>query len=220
MTAPAAPTPVSVLDPVERFTEIVFGLIMVLTFTCSLAVAEADRADVREMIIGALGCNLAWGIIDAAFYLFAVLAERGRNAHLLRQVQASGDPAAGRRIVADTMPPAVQDALPPEALEQVRAAIAALPKPPSRVRFGKADGLGALGVFLLVFLSTFPVVIPFFFLQELETALRLSNGVAIILLFGASFKLAQHSGLRPWRTGAAIVGIGVALVAIAIALGG
>lgn len=220
MSDRATHAPVSILDPVERFTEIVFGLIMVLTFTCSLAVAEADRADVREMIIGALGCNLAWGIIDAAFYLFAVLAERGRNAHLLRQVQGSSDPAAGRRIVADTMPLAVQDALPLEALEQVRASIAALPKPPSRVRFVKADGLGALGVFLLVFLSTFPVVLPFFFLQELQVALRLSNAVAIVLLFGASYKLAQYSGLRPFRTGAAMVGIGVALVAIAIALGG
>ena len=38
---------------------------MVLTFTGSLSVAEAGRDDVRTMLIGALGCNLAWGIIDA-----------------------------------------------------------------------------------------------------------------------------------------------------------
>jgi hypothetical protein len=33
---------------------------MVLTFTGSLSVADAGRADVRAMLIGALGCNLAW----------------------------------------------------------------------------------------------------------------------------------------------------------------
>src|SRR5512134_1810890 len=92
-----------VLDPVDRFGEIVFGLIMVLTFTCSLSVAEADRAEVRGMIIGAFGCNLAWGIIDAAFYLIAVIAERGRSALLLRRVQRAADPATGRALVAETL---------------------------------------------------------------------------------------------------------------------
>ena len=49
------------LDPMERVSEILFGLIMVLTFTCSFSVLRAGREDVREMFIGALGCNLAWG---------------------------------------------------------------------------------------------------------------------------------------------------------------
>jgi len=50
-----------VLEPYERISEVLFGLIMVLTFTGSLSVAEAQghRAEVRTMLIGALGCNLA-----------------------------------------------------------------------------------------------------------------------------------------------------------------
>ena len=54
-----------VLEPIDRISEVLFGLIMVLTFTGSLSVAEADRGEVRTMLIGALGCNIAWGIIDA-----------------------------------------------------------------------------------------------------------------------------------------------------------
>ena len=68
-----------VLDPVDRVSEVLFGLIMVLTFTGSLSVAEAGRDDVRTMLIGALGCNLAWGIIDAVLYLMGCLAEKGRD---------------------------------------------------------------------------------------------------------------------------------------------
>jgi hypothetical protein len=49
-----------VLAPIDRVSEVLFGLIMVLTFTGSLSVAEAGRDDVRTMLIGALGCNLAW----------------------------------------------------------------------------------------------------------------------------------------------------------------
>src|SRR4051794_17514649 len=74
-----------VLDPIDRVSEVLFGLIMVLTFTGSLSVAEAGREDVRTMLIGALGCNLAWGIIDAVLFLMGSLAERGRR---LRSLQA------------------------------------------------------------------------------------------------------------------------------------
>ena len=68
-----------VLEPIDRTSEILFGLIMVLTFTGSLSVVGAGREDVRTMLVGALGCNLAWGIIDAVFYLMGCLAEKGRD---------------------------------------------------------------------------------------------------------------------------------------------
>jgi len=48
------------LEPSERIAEVLFGLIMVLTFTGSLSIAEAGRDDIRAMLIGALGCNVAW----------------------------------------------------------------------------------------------------------------------------------------------------------------
>jgi hypothetical protein len=52
------------LDPVSRTSEILFGLIMVLSFTCSISAASVGREDIRELLISALGCNTAWGIID------------------------------------------------------------------------------------------------------------------------------------------------------------
>ena len=57
------------LDPIERISETLFALIMVLTFTCSFSVAGAGREEVRELLMGALGCNVAWGFIDATLYL-------------------------------------------------------------------------------------------------------------------------------------------------------
>jgi hypothetical protein len=48
-----------VLDPHERISEVLFGLIMVLTFTGSISIAEAGREDIRAVLIAALGCNLA-----------------------------------------------------------------------------------------------------------------------------------------------------------------
>lgn len=75
------------LDPMERISEVLFGLIMVLTFTCSFSVAGAGRQEIRKMLLAALGCNLAWGIIDAVFYLMSCLSEQGHGIVALRELR-------------------------------------------------------------------------------------------------------------------------------------
>jgi hypothetical protein len=208
------------LDPVERITEALFGLIMVLTFTCSISAAEAGREDVRTMIFGALGCNLAWAIIDALIYLMSRLSARGRELIALRGVRGAEDPRVGREILAAALPSAVASVLEPEELERVRERLGRMPEPPRGARFGRSDWLGALGVFLWVLLITFPVVVPFLVIQAPVRALRVSNSIAIGLLFFAGFAYGRWSGLQPWRTGAVMVVVGTLLVAVTIALGG
>jgi len=209
-----------ILDPTERWAEVLFGLIMVLTFTSSISAAESGREDVRTMLIGALGCNLAWGLVDAIMYLLNTLGLRGRGVVILRRLRRSSKPEEARRMIGDALPPVVAQVIRDEELDTLQNRLVALPEPPERAGFTRQDFLGALGIFLLVFLSTFPVVIPFFFVKEAHLALRLSNAVAIAMLFLGGFSLAKYSGFVPWRTGLVMVVIGLALVAITIALGG
>jgi hypothetical protein len=209
-----------VLDPTERFSEILFGLIMVLTFTGSLSATSGARHEVRTMLIGALGCNLAWGIIDAVFYLINALGERGHGIVALRRLRASTDPAKAHAVIADELPPVLASALRPEDLELLRVRLTAMPDPPARIRFHRDDFRGALAVFLLVFLSTFPVAVPFLLMTDSMQALRVSNAIAIVLLFLGGWELARYSGSPPWRLGLGMVGIGAALVGLTIALGG
>lgn len=106
-----------VLDPNERIAEVLFGLIMVLTFTGSLSVAEADRAEVRTMLIGALGCNLAWGVIDAVLYLMGSLSEKGTGLLTFRAVRHATDPNHAHRVIAGALPPVIASVLTPAELE-------------------------------------------------------------------------------------------------------
>jgi len=53
---------------------------------------------------------------------------------------------------------------------------------------------GCAGVFLLVFLSTFPVVVPFIVMHDALIALRVSNGIAIGLLFITGYAFARITG--------------------------
>jgi hypothetical protein len=211
---------VRVLEPSERLSEILFGLIMVLTFTGALSAAESGRAEVRTMLIGAIGCNFAWGIIDAVFYLMNALGHRGQGAAALRRLQGDVDAKTGNAMVADALPPLIASVLRPDELDSIRRRLAALPEQSRRRHLAREDYLGALGVFLLVFLSTFPVVIPFLVIPDAVRALRISNAVAIALLFLSGYRLGKYAGYSPWTTGLAMVGIGIVLVAITIALGG
>jgi hypothetical protein len=208
------------LDPFDRVSEVLFGLIMVLTFTGSLSVAEAGRTEIRTMLLGALGCNLAWGIIDGVFYLMGCMAEAGRGLAAFRAVREAADPGKAHRLIADALPALVASILQPAELEQMRLRLKALPEPPVRAHLRKSDWLGAVGVFLLVFLSTFPAVIPFAFMQDVTRALRFSNAIAIALLFLMGYSFGRITGRRPVWVGIAMVVLGSILVGITMALGG
>jgi len=209
-----------VLEPNERISEVLFGLIMVLTFTGSLSVAEAGRDDVRTMLIGALGCNLAWGIIDGVFYLMGCLSEQGRSLRSWRALKKAAAPEEAHRVIAGALPPMVAATLGPAEYESMRRKLVQLPEPPSHPRLRKTEWLGALAVFLWVFVTTFPVAIPFIFMDEVARAMRLSNAIAIGLLFLAGFAFGRVAEYRPWLTGVAMVVLGSVLVAVTIALGG
>ena len=209
-----------VLDPVHRVSEIIFGLLMALSFTGALSVATAGREEVRTMMFTALGCNLAWGLVDAVMYLVQTLTERTRNFTLMRRVRGVAAPQEAHPLIADAMPGRLGTAISAQGLEDMRQRLAALPEPPARGRLGREDYVGALGVFLLVVLATFPVVVPFMLLAETALAMRVSNGVALAILFLAGYRLARFSGANPWRSGFVMAAIGAALVAAIMALGG
>jgi hypothetical protein len=209
-----------VLDPIDRVSEVLFGLIMVLTFTGSLSVAESGREDVRAMLIGALGCNIAWGIIDAMLYLMGCLAEKGRGLITFQAVRTAADPRDAQRHIADALPPLVASVLEPAELEKIYRRLMQLPAPPERARLSKDEWLGGLGVFVVVFLSTFPVAIPFIFMHEVGLALRVSNAIAIVMLFLLGYAFGKMTGRHPWLVGIAMVVLGAVLVGMTMALGG
>ncbi len=208
------------LEPVDRASEILFGLIMVLAITGSFSVAGAGRTEVRTMLFAALGCNLAWGVIDGVFYLMGCLAEAANKIRVWDAMRNTSDPKEARRALAGALPAVVAAAIQPAELEAMQVRMQALPEPPDRSLLRKHDWLGALGVFLLVFLSTFPVVIPFMFMKDVRLALHVSNGIAIALLFLTGYSFGRHIGRHAVLTGVAMVVFGAALVALTIALGG
>jgi hypothetical protein len=214
------PSTKRVLEPIERISEVLFGLIMVLTFTCSFSIAESGRAETRTMLFAALGCNLAWGLIDAIMYLMGCLAERARLLGALRGVRTASEAQKGQRLISNALPPVVAATLETADLERIRQKLQQLPEPPLHPRLTKKDWVGAAGVFLLVVLSTFPVVLPFIFMQHVMRAQRVSNTIAVAMLFLTGYAFGRCTGYHPRTMGLAMVILGGVLVGITIMLGG
>ncbi|HEY7095991.1 MAG TPA: VIT1/CCC1 transporter family protein [Terriglobales bacterium] len=216
-----APQPVKrLLDPIERISEILFGLVMVLTITCSFSVGGGGRTEVHQMLIGALGCNIAWGAIDAVLYLLACFHAQGQKILALRAARDPGSPERAYGVIADALPPLLASVTTRTEFEVIREKLQKLPEPPDRPQLTKEEWLGGLGVFLLVVVATLPVVLPFLFIHDPSRALRISNGIAVLLLFFTGYVYGHHTGHRPLRSGLIMTVIGGSMVTLTMALGG
>lgn len=195
-------------------------MIMALTLTCTLGVEIADDIKIRTILIAALGCNLAWGIIDAGVYLITRINNESRKIATLGALRDATDSGSARLILADAVHPVLASNLSEEQLNLLRGKLRQMPALPERAQLTKRDALGALGVGLLCFLSTFPIALPFLLISDGRTALRASNAVAVAMLFLCGYAFGYRSGLRPWMTALLMVGFGAAMVGVAIVLGG
>ena len=212
------------LDPIDRVAEILFGLIMAVTIIGALSIATAGRNEVRTVLFAALGCNLAWGLVDAVMYLVRTLTERTRNRVLAAKI-ARADPETARALMVgfaqvEAAGEHVAAIAGPAEIDAMRRRLLELP-PFAGPTLGRDDYLCALGIFLLVAAATFPVAAPFLAFDDMALAMRVSQIVALAMLFAAGFVLGRHAGhLHPFRTGLAMAIFGALLIAAVKALGG
>jgi VIT1/CCC1 family predicted Fe2+/Mn2+ transporter len=208
------------LNQVDRAAEILFGLIMALSITCSISIANAHHSEVRQLLVGAIGCNLAWGFVDATMYLIGVLVRRNRNKIIFDLIQNSSETDRARKYISDALPPIVASVIETEGLEEIRLKLINLPNTTRQVRLKVRDLYKAIGLFCLVVISTLPVVVPFVFIHNTRLALRVSNLVAVVIMFCCGWSVAKYAGFGKWEMSLAMVLIGIILVAVTIALGG
>ena len=91
---------------------------------------------------------------------------------------------------------------------------------PDRPALGRDDALAAVAIFFIVVAATFPVVIPFAVIADVDTAKNVSRILALAMLFVGGLGLGRYAGYGSLRTGFVMAGLGAALVVAIIALGG
>jgi VIT1/CCC1 family predicted Fe2+/Mn2+ transporter len=210
---------VFLLDPVDRISEILFGLIMAVTIVGSLSIATAGQSEVRTILAAALGCNLAWGLVDAVMYLVRTATERTRIRALGQRI-AAVEAAKGRELIARALPEALAPIASADEIEGLRRNILARPHA-KRSALRTRDFLEAIAVFLMVVVATFPVVLPFMLTSDVAGAMRISRAITLAMLFIAGFALGRRAGYaRPVLTGVLMAVFGAVLIVVVKALGG
>ncbi len=210
----------SVLDPVDRVSEMCFGLFMALTFVGSISMATAERQDIRTMLFAALGCNIAWGLADGVMALVSAIVARGRSLTLAREVRAATDEETAYRIIEQSIGPTAMGEISKAEKEAIRARLLALPFVPKRPKLMRDDILAALGIFLICVISTFPVALPFMVVDQVAIAKTISRIVALAMLFAGGYALGRWSGYGGFKAGFLMIALGSALIGAIMALGG
>ena len=208
-----------VLNPVDRISEMIFGLLMALSFIGAISVAS-EEAEIREMFVAALGCNLAWGLVDAVMYLVRTITDRGRRLTLVHAVRRAKDPAIAHDLLDQALSKTAANLFEKRELETIRQRILSMPDLPARPKLNAQDLLAALAVFLMVVVATFPVVLPFALLDDVVMAKNISRGIALATLFIAGLGLGRYGGYGSWRAGLLMAGLGCVLVVAINLLGG
>jgi VIT1/CCC1 family predicted Fe2+/Mn2+ transporter len=209
------------LEPADILGEALFGLIMALGFTAAVRLGQAE-ADNRALFISILGCNLAWAIVDGVTYVLGAHFERGRLARMARDVLATPPEADATRQINDELASRLgvlasveqRNQVAQWALENLRR------NPPEAPRLQRGDVLAGVAIALLILLATLPVVVPYLVAPDAFLAVRLSNLIALTELFLLGIWWGRVVGQRPLAIAATLTLIGVALVLMAIALGG
>ena len=212
------------LDPATSLAEILFGLIMTLTFTlgAGLIIEDEGRAGARELLIAVIGCNVAWGIIDAALFLVGQLFDRGRLQRLGLAIQRAPDKTTAIGLISGELTPLLGNVLSLQEARVLYERIAdnILRKQHEEAGTTREDWFGAFFSFVLVVLSCIPAAIPFLLIDDARLALRVSNAVLVALLFFTGYWWARYTTSKPWRWGIGFLIVGCLLVVAAIALGG
>jgi VIT1/CCC1 family predicted Fe2+/Mn2+ transporter len=219
------------LDPIDRLSESIFSILILLTFTLAFRIIKlgADpnqpipNTYVNELLIGAAGATLAWGIIDGIMYALLAMFERGERHRLLRQLQSAHTDDEGVQIVANELDYILEPItseqqrrmLYQDVLEHLRDGTA------QPVRLSREDIAGGFGSVLVAVIAVLPSFVPFLiFYTNPALAIRVSNVVSFVVLFILGYQWGKHTGADPWRTGLLLAAIAGIMVLIAIPLGG
>jgi VIT1/CCC1 family predicted Fe2+/Mn2+ transporter len=207
------------LSPFERASEIIFGILMAISVTAAAEITQASEPDVGELAIAALGCNLAWGLIDGVIFLLHQQFERFQRHRVALELRATTDDESFRERVRAELPQVVGSALTTDAYAALRRVVDGYDV--KRPAFWEPQEFVAAGaIALLVFLSTLPLVIPFLLMEDAWTALRFSHGVAVVMLFVLGWRVGKWAGASPGWSGTVLALVGAVLAVACVALGG
>lgn len=211
------------LSPGERLGELLFGLIMTLSFTIGAGFLVGTQEGASPaLLLATIGCNVAWGIIDGALLILGRVFDRSRLQRLGRAIAAHPIEREAQKLVADEFDDMLAPITSPARLQALYEDIVARLRNgvPPRPLLRRTDFHAAIAVFCSVMVASLPAVLPYFFITDPWIALRASNALLIGMMFWVGYRWAGYTSLNRLAAALSLTAFGILLVLIAIPLGG
>jgi hypothetical protein len=219
------------LDPIDLLSEAVFSILIVLTFTLAFRILKLDGDPGAlasgslgtELFIAVLGATVAWGVIDGIMYALMSVFERSERHRLLWYIQDAATQEEAVEVIAEEFDHILEPITGEEQRRMLYQDVLAhlhdgQPRP---VGVQREDIAGAMGSVLVAVVAVLPSLVPFLLLpQQPGLAIRISNVISFLVLFGIGFSWGRHTGTNPWKTGLLLAAVALGMVLIAIPLGG
>lgn len=209
------------VPPSDRFAEILCGLIMLLTFTLAGGVMEMSP---DELVLGAVSCALAWGVIDGAIFMLNSLFQRGRQARLVSEVRAM-DRDQAVALLRSWFDSTYEKIISQKMREEVYNDIfdVARNSQPLRPWFTRNEVYGGLGLLAIEAICSIPAILPLIILEDDMNALRISNLLLLATMAVIGYYWAGWSGWQGamrFVIAGFVLALGLLMVGVAILMGG
>jgi VIT1/CCC1 family predicted Fe2+/Mn2+ transporter len=208
-------------SPENRIAEVICGLIMVLSFTATTS-GTFEGTTPHALLIAVIGCNIAWGVVDGVTYILGNLLNRGARSRLILALQRDHNDGRANALLKARIDSVIGDALTPQQCQQIQQwvieGVGGVQAEPVRIR--RDDLLTGLACFLIVFGAALPVLVPFILIENEAIALRACNGLILAMLFAMGWRWAGFANMSRIKAGLSLLGVGLVLVVITVALGG
>jgi len=219
------------LDPIDALFTIFFSILFALLFTLAydilihLGVISATFASGygRELFVTILGAVAAWGIIDGVLYVLGEGLARSERYRLLQYVQTSDSEDEAAAAIADELDfilePIASSELRNALYRDIRARLSRSEPQPIGVR--REDVFGAIATVLLSVVAVLPSLLPLLLLPDnTALAIRISNLVSFLVIFAVGYSWGLHTDTNPWKIGLLLSSVCLAMVLVAMLLGG
>lgn len=220
----------NLIDPIDRLTESVFSILILLTFTMTSWIIglsgssehSLDSENIVDLAIAALVTIIAYGVIDGVIYVLLTMFGRGESHRLLQGVQAADSELEAVDVIADNLDYMLEPITgEPERRQLYRHILVQLRNSqPREIGLKREDITAGLTHVLVAVLVIIPSLLPLVFMrQDPERAILVSNFISLFLLFFVGYRWGKYTGANPWKTGLIILSVIIVLVLFLFWLG-
>jgi len=219
------------ISPTQAAVEFFYGLLMAMTLsnTLRLALLGTSPADVVFVVsVAIFGCNTAWGIADGAVSLLTSHFQNMYYYRKVKQIKEGADLEAARELATEVLSEALSELQEDVLDEETRRHMAELTvrsikrQEISEPVVGRSQWMTALWCLIM----NVAAALPFIAIYQLGLFLGLNlvtlvaNVAGAVLLFFLGRFLDRRLGDGNGRTGLVMVGLGMLMLVIIVALGG